>query len=53
MYPAASLMHYAKNDTNIFFIDPNPSMNSNSHLTVIQEKATIGVKKLIKLINNT
>jgi len=53
VYPAASLMHYAKNDTKIFFIDPNPSMNSNSNLTVIQEKATIGVKKLIKLINNT
>ena len=48
VYPAASLIHYVTKDTKTFFIDPNPSINSESNLTVIPETATVGVKKLFK-----
>jgi len=51
VYPAASLMHYVNPDTNIFYIDPKPAMASNSQVTVIAEKATIGVDKVIKDLN--
>ena len=48
VYPAASLMHYAKPDTKIFYIDPNPAMESNNQVTVIAKSATIGVTKVIE-----
>ncbi|MCK0109349.1 NAD-dependent deacylase [Flavobacteriaceae bacterium S0825] len=51
VYPAASLMHYVNPETNIFYIDPKPAMSSNSQVTVIAEKATIGVDKVIKDLN--
>jgi len=47
VYPAASLMHYVQPETKIFYIDPKPAMDSNSQVTVITEKATIGVEKVI------
>ncbi|TJY36129.1 Sir2 family NAD-dependent protein deacetylase [Pontimicrobium aquaticum] len=50
VYPAASLMHYVNPDTNIFYIDPKPAMHSNSQVTVIAEKATVGVKEVIRLL---
>lgn len=50
VYPAASLMHYVTKDTKTFFIDPNPSINNQSNLTVIPETATLGVKKLLNLL---
>jgi len=50
VYPAASLVHYVTKDTKTFFIDPNPSINSESNLTVIPETATVGVKKLLDII---
>lgn len=50
VYPAASLMHYVSPKTNIFYIDPKPAMSNNKQVTVIAEKATIGVKEVIKTL---
>lgn len=52
VYPAASLMHYAKPETKTYYIDPNPAMESNQQITVIAEKATIGINRLIDELNN-
>jgi NAD-dependent deacetylase len=53
VYPAASLIHYIQQNTPVYFIDPKPniSQNSYSNLTVISEKASVGVEKLIKLLD--
>ncbi len=50
VYPAASLINYIKSGIPIYFIDPKPAINDTAYknLTVIPEKATIGVEKLIK-----
>ena len=50
VYPAASLMHYAPENTPTFFIDPNPAMDSKEHLNVISETATQGLKILKELL---
>lgn len=49
VYPAASLVNYVKPNTPIYFIDPKPSITESdfNNLTIIPEKATIGVQKLI------
>ncbi|WP_242205092.1 SIR2 family NAD-dependent protein deacylase [Aestuariivivens insulae] len=52
VYPAAGLMHYVPGDTPVYFIDPNPNINSNENLTVISEKATIGIQQAIKMIKS-
>jgi NAD-dependent deacetylase len=49
VYPAASLMHYAPENTATYFIDPNPSIASNNKLTVIAKKATKGIEEFISL----
>ena len=51
VYPAAGLMGYAKEGTPIFYIDPNPSLHSKGSLTVIAQKASVGVAKAIQLMN--
>ena len=48
VYPAASLVNYASQNTPIYFIDPNPNIASQEHLTVYSEAATIGLKNVIK-----
>ena len=50
VYPAASLVHYIRPTVPIYFIDPNPSIQSNdfNNLTIIPEKATIGVSILVE-----
>ncbi|MFC2268058.1 MAG: NAD-dependent deacylase [Capnocytophaga gingivalis] len=50
VYPAASLIDYVKEGTPIFYIDPNPSLHSKGELTVIAQKASIGVAKAIELM---
>ena len=52
VYPAASLIHYIKNTIPIFFIDPNPNISTTDYdnLTIISEKASIGVDKLINIL---
>ena len=49
VYPAASLINYAQPGIPIYFIDPNPAVNTGDfdNLVVIAEKATIGVQLLI------
>ena len=49
VYPAAGLVNYIKTGIPIYFIDPNPTIREHSfkNLTIIPEKASIGVKKLI------
>ena len=50
VYPAAGLMHYAPQNTPTYFIDPQPSIESNHNLIVIAETATVGVKKVLQLL---
>lgn len=50
VYPAAALVDFAKKGTPIFFIDPNPAINDVPKLTIINEKASIGVPKLVNLL---
>jgi len=52
VYPAASLMHYVKPETSIFYLDPNPAIDSNNQITVIAKKATEGIKEVIDLMEN-
>ena len=49
VYPAASLINYVTIDTKIFYIDPNPAINNNNQVTVIPEKATLGIKKIMEM----
>lgn len=52
VYPAASLINYAKPGVPVFFIDPNPAINESYHtnLTIIPEKAGEGLKKFLQII---
>ncbi|WP_340074464.1 NAD-dependent deacylase [Leptobacterium sp. I13] len=49
VYPAASLVHYTKNDIPIYFVDPKPSVNEQDfpNLHIIPDVATKGVPKAI------
>ena len=55
VYPAASLISFVATGTPIYFIDPKPSLNSNSlkNLRVIPEKATLGVPIAIADLTGT
>lgn len=50
VYPAAGLMHYAKPQTPVFYIDPKPVSipNLNNPVEVIPEMASVGIKILKK-----
>ncbi|SEQ51629.1 NAD-dependent deacetylase [Hyunsoonleella jejuensis] len=50
VYPAAGLMHYTPSDIPIYFIDPKPNVASSKRVTVIAETATIGMKRLFKML---
>ncbi len=50
VYPAAALVDFVKEETPIYFIDPNPTINSSPNLTIIKEKASIGVPKLVNIL---
>ena len=52
VYPAASLLQFAPPHIKVFFVDPNPSINSTERLTVYAEKATTGISKVIGFIKN-
>ncbi|WP_298312582.1 NAD-dependent deacylase [uncultured Aquimarina sp.] len=47
VYPAASLVQFVSNDTPIYFIDPKPAISPKENLTIIAEKATVGVPKVV------
>ena len=52
VYPAAGLIQYAKPTAQCYFVDPNPSIETTSRITVFAEKATTGVPKVIEAIKN-
>ncbi|MEZ4779516.1 MAG: NAD-dependent deacylase [Flavobacteriaceae bacterium] len=47
VYPAASLLQYAKPHAIIYFIDPNPAIKPSERIRVYAENATTGVPKAI------
>lgn len=47
VYPAAALMDFAKEGTEVYFIDPNPALRSGKGVTVIKENASTGVPQLV------
>lgn len=49
VYPAASLLHYAPRNAEVYYIDPRPSAVP-SYVHVIPKTATEGVKELIEIL---
>ncbi|NND62226.1 MAG: NAD-dependent deacylase [Flavobacteriaceae bacterium] len=52
VYPAAGLIQYANPESQIYFVDPNPSLTSTDRIKVFSEKATAGVPKVIEEIKS-
>ena len=52
VYPAASLIHYAKPGIPIYFIDPRPTISESQfpNLTVFAETAVSGMQKLTEIL---
>lgn len=50
VYPAAGLIDYAQYDTRIYYVDVNPQIQSRGNLTVIGEKASVGMRKVVDLL---
>jgi len=50
VYPAASLMHYVRPETKIYYLDPKPAMDSNAQVTIIAKSATLGVIEFINML---
>ncbi len=48
VYPAAGLVRYATNATNIYYIDPHPALHDTRGIEVIAEKAGVGVPLLFQ-----
>ncbi|MBE6313958.1 MAG: NAD-dependent deacylase [Bacteroidales bacterium] len=52
VYPAAGLIRCVRRDTKIYYIDPNPAnVGMVENLTIIREKATVGMKKLMDILD--
>lgn len=52
VYPAAGLLEYTQTDCPIYLIDPNDvHCRTSRRLTVIQEKASIGMQRFLSLLN--
>ena len=47
VYPAASLINYIPSNTKIYYIDPHPAIIHYPDLTVIEEKASTGIFKVL------
>ena len=47
VYPAASLINYIPSNTKIYYIDPHPAIIHHPDLTVIEEKASTGIFKVL------
>lgn len=52
VYPAAGLLDYAPKGCPIYLIDPNDINIWRRDVTVIKEKASVGVPKFIEMIKN-
>lgn len=50
VYPAAGLIHYAKDDAHIYFIDPKPAISGSGKISVYSEKASVGVPKVVEAL---
>ena len=52
VYPAAGLVGYAPQHAPVYYIDPKPAVNhelkSRKNLEIIAEKATVGMKEVVK-----
>lgn len=55
VYPAASLIHYAQEDTPIYFIDPRPNIRSSDfkNLRIIPKTAAEGIPELAEQLFNS
>lgn len=55
VYPAASLIHYAPDETPIYFVDPKPNIRSTdfNNITVIPKTAAEGVPELVEQLFNS
>ncbi|WP_299536244.1 NAD-dependent deacylase [Ulvibacterium sp.] len=55
VYPAAGLLQYAPGGVPIYFIDPRPNLESNdySNLTVLAERASVGVPIAVSRLIDT
>jgi NAD-dependent deacetylase len=55
VYPAAGLVGYANRGTKIFYLDPAPQynheLNIRQNLTVIKQKASIGIKEFERYLS--
>jgi NAD-dependent deacetylase len=47
VYPAAGLIQYTSEKAKIYYIDPDPTISPSKNITVIAEKASIGIPKLV------
>jgi len=47
VYPAAGLIQYIANQTPVYFIDPKPAISPKEYLTILAERATTGVPKVV------
>jgi NAD-dependent deacetylase len=52
VYPAAGLIQYAREDARCYFVDPNPSIHGNSRIKIFAERASTGVPKVVREIEN-
>lgn len=53
VYPAAGLVQYVEYGKPIYYIDPNPAYTPDyPDIQVIKEKATVGMKELVKKIKS-
>lgn len=48
VYPAAALLDFVDTTTKVYFVDPSPAISSGRGISIIQEKATTGVPKLVQ-----
>jgi len=48
VYPAAGLLQYIKPQTPVYFVDPNPAISPSQYLTIVPEKATIGIPEIVE-----
>lgn len=52
VYPAAGLIQYIQPEIPVYFIDPKPNISASSYynLTIMQEKASVGMEKLVEIL---
>lgn len=53
VYPAASLITYAKPSAKCYFVDPHPSISSSQNINVIAQKATVGIPAIVQKLLDT